>query len=706
MAESVFARVLDATDLGLMVIGPDRRIVCWNDWMARAAGIASATAVGHTVAELFPSLEGTRIPAAIDSCLEKGLASLLTAALNPTLFPLVGRQRRRTLEQVVTIKPVTAGNGPRHCLVQVLDVSDAAAREKLLRQQARSMEALAENHRQSEMRTRAIIDNALDAIIAFDETGQIITCNPAAERIFGCSAPTILGSPVENLVQWQDISGKEGQGRVPPVEIWSRLSTTQGVHECTGQRYDGTIISLELSLGEMEGGSRPVFVMTARDITLRKQVEARIHYLAHYDSLTELPNRVLYRERLGQAFAQSKRTVKPFALMMLDLDRFKDVNDLLGHHVGDMLLKAAGRRIAGTVRESDTVARLGGDEFAVVLTNLANADGAGTVAESIVGKLSTAFELEGHEVKTSTSIGIAVYPYDGDTPEDLMKHADLALYRAKAKGRNAYQFYVPQMDAEVQAHKGLEKDLRRALQGEDVGLHFQPVADARGKLVGLESLMRWHHPLRGLLEAKDFIPIVKDTDLIAPVGHWVIATACRQLRDWLAAGLVVPRVAVNLSPPELRHRLLLPTLRKILDETGIDPWLLQLEFSEEALMQAIDRAPGMIEELHGMNLRLAVDDFGSGLSSLAHLRRHPIDQIKIAPVFLGNAQGEEVLASLAALGHSLGASVVAEGIETADQLEAARRAGVDEFQGYYLSTPLSSGEVGLTLKDGLKLPSA
>lgn len=706
MAESVFARVLDATDLGLTVIGPDRRIVCWNDWMARAAGIASATAVGHTVVELFPGLEGTRIPAAIDNCLEKGLASLLTAALNPTLFPLAGRQRRRPLEQVVTIKPVTAGNGPRHCLVQVLDVSDAAAREKLLRQQARSMEALAENHRQSEMRTRAIIDNALDAIIAFDETGQIVTCNPAAERIFGCSAPTILGSPVENLVQWQDMSGKEAQGRVPPVEIWRRLSTTQGVHECAGQRYDGTIISLELSLGEMEGGSRPVFVMTARDITLRKQVEARIHYLAHYDSLTELPNRVLYRERLGQAFAQSKRTVRPFALMMLDLDRFKDVNDLLGHHVGDMLLKAAGRRIAGTVRESDTVARLGGDEFAVVLTNLANADGAGTVAESIVAKLSTAFELEGHEVKTSTSIGIAVYPYDGDTPEDLMKHADLALYRAKAKGRNAYQFYVPQMDAEVQAHKGLEKDLRRALLGDDVGLHFQPVADAKGKLVGLESLMRWHHPMRGLLEAKDFIPIVKDTDLIAPVGHWVIATACRQLRDWLAAGLAVPRVAVNLSPPELRHRLLLPTLRKILDETGIDPWLLQLEFSEEALMQAIDRAPGMIEELHGMNLRLAVDDFGSGLSSFAHLRRHPIDQIKIAPVFLGNAQGEEVLASLAALGHSLGASVVAEGIETADQLEAARRAGVDEFQGFYLSTPLSSGEVGLMLKDGFSLPPA
>ncbi|MEO5338306.1 MAG: EAL domain-containing protein [Magnetospirillum sp. WYHS-4] len=693
MNEPVFAKVLDATDTGLAVIGPDRRIELWNAWLARGTGIGAVTAVGRTVEELFPSLVGTRVPAAIDNTLTKGLSSLLTAALNPMLFPLKGRQRQRPIEQMVMVKVVTDAMDRRHCLIQVLDVSDAAAREKMLRQQARTLQALADNHRQSELRIRAIVDSALDAIVAFDEEGRIVTCNPAAERVFGCAAPTLLGSAVENLVQWQDMSDSAARSRVPPQGIWRRLTAAQGVHECTGQRHDGTAITLELSLAEMGMDGRSLFVMTARDITLRKQVEARIHYLAHYDSLTDLPNRVLYRERLGQVFAQTKRHPKPFALMMLDLDRFKEVNDTLGHHVGDVLLRAAGRRIVGAVRESDTVARLGGDEFAVILTNLNNADGAGTVAEAIVAKLSTPFELEGHEVKTSTSIGIAIFPSDGGTPEELMKHADLALYRSKAKGRNTYQFYVPQLDAEVQAHKGMEKDLRRALQGPDVDLHFQPMIDVRGnRLNGLEALMRWNHPMRGFLEAKDFIPVVRDTDLIVPVGHWVLKRACTQLKAWLDSGLAVPRVAVNLSPAELCHRLLLPTLRHILAESGIDPWLIQLEFSEAALRLAADRAHSVLEELHSFGVRLAVDDFGTGVSSLEHLRRHPVDQLKVAPVFVTGEPGDSMLAALVGLGRSLGARVVAEGVETAEQMDAVRQAGADEAQGYHLGAPLPPAE--------------
>lgn len=700
---NLLERLLDGSDFGVIVIDPERRIVLWNDWIAGTSGIPADQALDHIIEDLFPELRNTRVTTAIHNALTNGLASLLTPTLNRVLFPLRGRNTEQTMEQVVVVKALTTDGLPNHCFIQITDITEMAAREKMLRQQARAMEALAENYRLSEVRTRAIVDNALDAILTFDDAGRVVTYNPAAERIFGFPTNHVLGRSIDGLLDWREVSVPDDIET--SVGSWQYLAETQSIHECTGHRVDGATIFLELSLGAMELDGNPVFVATARDISLRKQAEARVQYLAHFDSLTDLPNRVLFRERLNQAFVQAKRTDMAFALLMLDLDRFKSINDTLGHHIGDLLLKAAGERIAASVRESDTVARLGGDEFAVILTNLVSAQGAGSVAETIVAKIAEPFALDGNDVRTSVSIGISLFGDAGGDADALLKNADLALYRSKAKGRNTYHFFVPQMDAMVQAHKEMEHELRSAIEHDQLNLHYQPLVDTRtGGIVGAEALLRWDHGDHGHMEAREFVPLIDDSDLAFRLRNWVTGQALSALGRWREGGHGTIRVSINMSATEFLDEGLPATFDAILADAGMDARALQIEITEDTLLMAMDRLPEQIRSLQERGIRLAIDDFGTGASSLDYLRRHPVNQIKIDPSFLRKvtetSTGAALFAAMIELGHGLGAEVAAKGVESQEQSAFVRRIGVEEMQGFHLSRPLPADAFAELLDGG------
>jgi len=416
----------------------------------------------------------------------------------------------------------------------------------------------------------AIIEGSLDAILTFGEDGNIATFNPAAERMFGYPAAEIVGRPIETLLQGERRTGVRDHAKMD--SLWDKLAADGKNHECMGRTREEEALHLEISVSRTMVADAAVFILVARDVSLRKREDAHTRFLAHFDSLTGLPNRTLFEERASQAITQARRTGMVLALMMLDLDRFKEVNDSLGHQVGDRLLAAAAKRIRESVRETDTVTRLGGDEFAVLVTNLADPTGAATVGEAIVAALNSPFDLDGERVITSASLGITTFPADGAGVDVLLRNADRALYRAKAKGRNTYQFYVPEMDAMIQSRKALERDLRHALDVGELCLEYQPAVDAAtGEITSVEVLVRWNNPERGRLPAREFIPAVERTDLILRLGRWVMREACAQVKAWRDAGLPTPRLSINLSPAELHHRDLVTEIIKTLEEIGLDP---------------------------------------------------------------------------------------------------------------------------------------
>ncbi|MBI5165141.1 MAG: diguanylate cyclase, partial [Magnetospirillum sp.] len=672
--DSLLRELTDAGELGIVLLTANGSVALWNAWMAKASGIAAAEAVGRGLDAVFPDVAGTRIMQSIRQALSSGMSAILSSSLNRTLFPLTlsrGPGRSEPMHQIVVIKPVNAEGG-RQCLVQVFDVTNMAHREALLRQQARTMEALAEIYRRSERHNRAIFDNTADAIVTFGEDGAIGTYNPAAERIFGYDPFEIVGKnigvlipelrrpdgrifvdaylgerrevaglrkiratfPLELALSAMELGGqklfvaighditqrkaaeeelrnqkewlstlinampdlvcfKDGKGRwlvanrftvdfcgLDGVDYQGR-SASDLARQSRGRSdallataesddqvwRDGTPLAIETEIVLPEGNAKafdmvkiPLFnpdnsrrglVVVGRDITERKLAAARIHHLAHHDSLTGLPNRVLFQERLRAALANARRSGTRVGLLFLDLDKFKDVNDTLGHHVGDLLLKAVAKRLQRCVRATDTAARLGGDEFAILLTNMAEIEGAIKVAEAVIAAVADPFGLDEHEVMTSTSIGITIFPDDAGDAEQLLKNADLAMFRSKAEGRNNYHFYVAEMDTEVQARKMVERDLRLALGTEQLELHYQPLVEVTTReIVGCEALLRWQHPTRGWISPADFIPIAERTDLIGPLGRWILHRACLQGRDWARAGLPPLKIAVNLSPAQ------------------------------------------------------------------------------------------------------------------------------------------------------------
>ncbi|MBI3522926.1 MAG: EAL domain-containing protein [Betaproteobacteria bacterium] len=439
------------------------------------------------------------------------------------------------------------------------------------------------------------------------------------------------------------------------------------------------------------------------EIFERMQAEQRIWHMAHHDALTGLPNRSLLHDRLDQALTQAGRSHHRLAVMFLDLDRFKSVNDTLGHPIGDQLLKHVAERLREVVRAVDTVSRLGGDEFVVVLHEIQNPDDAIMVAEKIIAALAVAVVVEGHTLHATPSIGISIYPDDGDEAYALMKNADTAMYHAKANGRNTFQLFAANMNDEAQQIFGIEQRLRYALEQKQFLLHFQPLIDHRLQAVcGMEVLVRWQDPEHGLILPGAFIPVAEETGLILPLGEWVLREACRQNGVWQSQGYPALPVSVNLSPRQFRQKGLVDTIRGILEEAGQAPELLELEITESTLMHDADETLEKLRQLAEMGVKLAIDDFGTGYSSLAYLKRFPVHKLKIDQGFirdLGHDRDDAVIVStIIVLAHSLGLNVLAEGVETGEQLDRLIDYGCHLFQGYYFSRPLPSGEVARIFK--------
>jgi len=557
--------------------------------------------------------------------------------------------------------------------------------------------ALHERDEEALQRFRIAMDHSADIIMLVDRaTMTYVDLNDTACRLLGYTREELLRMgpqdiallPREEPARAYDelISSSAGAAAPPP-------SRATGVLRCK----DGTTFPYEATRTVLRSGGRTIVVVVARDISERLAAEERLQYQAQHDALTDLPNRVLFRDRLEQALVQARRNAWNMAVLFVDIDRFKKVNDTLGHAAGDRLLEAFARRLASALRVGDTVGRLGGDEFGVILPEVRQAQDAARVAEKIAASLAAPFDIDGREIFASGSMGITVYPNDSDDAETLVRNADTAMYRAKEAGRNAYRFYEPHMNERALERLELEGDLRRALGRGEFVLHYQPKADMAGARVnGAEALLRWRRQGGALVPPMEFIPLLEETGLIVEVGDWVIRAACDELAKWDESPGERLAVAVNASTRQLRDGHLVESVRKALAETGCAPERLQIEITESAAMQDVEAGIGVLAQLRALGVKVAIDDFGTGHSSLAYLQRLPIDIVKIDRRFVRdiheNAGDEAIARAIVAMARAFGYRVVAEGVENARQQQLLEAIGCDEMQGYLLGKPMPAEE--------------
>ncbi len=481
------------------------------------------------------------------------------------------------------------------------------------------------------------------------------------------------------------------------------------------------IIHEQAEVTPNEKGSAGRIEGTLQDLTERRHAEERIKYLAYFDCLTGLPNRQSFAEQVSHALRWARRSKKPLALLFMDIDNFKSINDSLGHPAGDQLLRQFAARITQTVRGSDFLARpledqhelrvyrFGGDEFTLLLTDLKHEEDAAIVARRILGSSEMAIQVGGHELYATASIGISVFPSDGDDARSLLRNADSAMYHAKQKGKNTFEFYTESLTQISLERINLEAKLRKAMERSELKLHYQPRVEAKTGLVrGGEALLRWVTSGMGAVPPSKFIPLAEETGLIIPIGEWALREACQQIQAWQAAGLLPTTISVNLSPRQFRHERLAFLIGRILDETGLSPDLLELELTESAIMENVSTATKTLQELKGLGLRVAVDDFGTGYSSLAHLKRFPLDVLKIDRSFVRNVSEDPedaaIVLAIIAMAHSLGLSVVAEGVENEKQYAFLRANSCDEIQGYLFSEPVSATEYARFIETSESLP--
>jgi diguanylate cyclase (GGDEF)-like protein/PAS domain S-box-containing protein len=485
--------------------------------------------------------------------------------------------------------------------------------------------------------------------------------------------------------------------------MWrSILDSGQWEGEIWNRRKDGEVYPQWTNINAVknERGKTTHFVSVFRDISVIKQAEHRLQYLATHDALTDLPNRILFQDRLDHSLAQAHRRGGQMAVMFLDLDRFKVINDTLGHPTGDQVLREVAGRLAACMRDSDTVARIGGDEFTVLLENISQAQEVIPVATKLLEAVSQPLRFGGQEFILACSIGISLYPEDGKDASTLLKHADRALYRAKRDGKHNYRFFMPGLDAEARERLAMENSLHHALERNELRLYYQPQVDLHsGRVVGVEALLRWQHPEMGLISSNQIIPLAEETGQIIPIGEWVLQTVCEQNKIWQAEGYssLPVSVAMNLSPPQYQAEDLLEMVNRVLEETGLPPDLLELEVTEGILIRDPEKAAGILARLKGLGVGLAIDDFGTGYSSLSYLSRFPINTIKIDPSFVSNLPGDTnsaaIVIAIISLAHVLGVKVVAEGVETKEQLHFLWSKSCDQMQGFYFCPPVTADEI-------------
>ena len=543
--------------------------------------------------------------------------------------------------------------------------------------------------RKEEQLLQTVLNNMSQGVLMFDPETRLIFCNKRYIELYGLSQEIVKpGCSLRDLLRHKI---ERGSFSGDPDEYTARLA--EGIAE--GKTFnnivnlpDGRAVSV-VNKPVADGG----WLATHEDVTERQRSEERIAHMARHDALTDLPNRVLLLEQLNHEIKRVKRG-ECLAVLCLDLDQFKSVNDALGHHIGDELLKLVGERLRGCTRELDIVARMGGDEFAIIMTQMDQAADAATLSKRIRDSVIRPYQVEGHQIVTDISIGISVAPMDAVESDELLRNADMALYDAKADGRGTFRFFEPEMNTRMKVRRELEMDLRKALASEQFQLYYQPlVVLETNEVNGFEALLRWNHPARGLVSPVDFIPIAEETGLIVPLGEWVLKAACAEAVNWPEH----IKVAVNLSPAQLNSRNLVSMVTAALHESGMPPRKLQLEITESVLLQNTFTTLATLHELRKMGVQIALDDFGTGYSSLSYLRSFPFDKIKIDRSFIQDlSNGAEPLAivnAVAGLAKCLNMTSTAEGVETQQQMEVLQAIGCTEMQGYLFSHARPANEI-------------
>ncbi len=664
-----FKTVLDQTQDCIFMFDPQTlRFSYANRGAREQVGVSEADLLQRTPLDLIPGFDEEQLRA--------WLQPLIEGRGGVQRFETVHRHRDgHDVPVEIALQLISLDEGRSRFLAVVRDVTDRKQAEEHWRLAAQVFE---------QSREGIIITNAEHNIIAVNEAFSVIT-GYGVDEARGQN-PRFLASGLHGAEFYRS--------------IWDGLRSAghwQG--EITDRRKDGTLVVCWLSITRLQNAAGEVtnYIATFRDLSRQKAAQARIRRLADFDLLTGLPNRVLLTERASQAIRQAQVSGRQLALMFLDLDHFKNVNDTLGHRSGDDLLVRLSQRLVSSLRGTDTVSRLGGDEFILLLPGT-DAAGAATVAQSLLTSIAQPCRVRSYELTITASIGIAVYPADGGNLTTLMRCADTAMYRAKSEGRHTYRFFTAEMQQHSTRQLKLEAALRRALERKQMFLHYQPqISLDGGRIVGVEALLRWRHPRFGMIPPSEFIPLAEESGLILPIGEWVLRTAVRQRKAWLDQGLAAGTVAVNLSAVQFRQVDLPALVAGILEEEGLPPELLELELTETVATRDPAAAVAMMDELSRLGVRLAIDDFGTGHASLSYLKRFRIDKLKIERTFVHDLgrdpEDEAIVEAILGLARSLKFCACAEGVETAEQLEYLRARGCDQVQGFYFSRPVPPDEV-------------
>ncbi len=560
-------------------------------------------------------------------------------------------------------------------------------------------------------RAQVTLNSIGDAVISTDIAGSITFLNLTAQNMTGWPIAEAIGQPMSVVFRILDATSRKTI-RDPMELAVGRDRTFHLPPNCLLVRRDGTEVPIEDSVAPIHdrNGQATGAVLVFRDVSAARAMSLQMTHSAQHDFLTGLPNRMLLNDRISQAIALAPRHTNQVAVLFLDLDGFKHINDSLGHPIGDLLLQSVARRLVLCVRGSDTVSRQGGDEFVVLLSEAEQWEDAAIVATRMLHAVAETHSIDQRDLHITTSIGVSVYPDDGRDAETLIKNADTAMYQAKENGRQSFQFFKPAMNVRAVERQSIEESLRRALERDEFVIHYQPKIDLRtGTITGAEALIRWTHPERGLVSPAQFIPIAEDSGLILPIGRWVLRGACLQARGWVEAGLPAMTMAVNVSSMEVRAKDFTQGVFEILEDTGLDPQVLELELTESVLMRHADSAASILQALRERGVHVAVDDFGTGYSSLSYLRRFPIDALKIDQSFVSQISADggdtSIVTAVISMAHSLKLRVIAEGVETLEQLTFLQGLACDEAQGYFFSRPVPAAQFARLLQTGITDPA-
>ncbi|MBF0539330.1 MAG: EAL domain-containing protein [Nitrospirae bacterium] len=693
--------------LGIFIISKDFNVVFWNKRMEQWTGISKEEITGINICERFPHLKDPRYFNRIRSIFEGWPPTLFSAYLHNCIIhtPLTNGSVRLQNTSVTALK--LEGEDDIYALFVTQDVTDLITllkehkvmsnkvlKELMLRRQ------MEESLRENEEKFRSITSCAMDAIVLIDHELNISYWNPAAEEMFGYYVDDIIGRSIYVIFSLSScsyelltvIAGDEitDSERGPDIKY-----SPKKIFQLQGIKKDNTEFPIEVSLSSYLMRNYRWILGIVRDITQRKKMEQLLQSLAHYDTLTSLPNRVLFNMRFAMAIEMARREKRLIAIMFLDLDRFKLVNDTLGHDVGDLLLKEVAQRLQSILRKSDTVARMGGDEFTIILTSIKDELDVRMVAQKVIEIVSSPFYLRGYECSVGASIGISVYPNDGQDIDTLLGNADTAMYMAKRDTGNAFRLFTSQMNTLAHERLDMEVNLRNALKNQEFLLHYQPQVDIkRQKIIGLEALIRWDQPHLGLLPPMKFISIAEETGLVIPITDWVIQTVCEQIIMWRKQGISTPRIAINISGSYIKQSDRIDALAHVLEEANLTAECLELELTENVFINDSGVVLNNLRRLSDMGFYLSIDDFGTGYSSLGYIKCMPISKLKIDTSFIRDLPIDNdnvaIVTAITAMAHGLNLRVIAEGVETIQQYDFLRLLRCDEVQGYLLSKPLKS----------------